>query len=362
VAAVAALLVLALIAGGVVVGGRYLLNAYQTTYATQTKVAQLMAHSTEVTPTTVATVSYNFSATPPPSPTATIEPTAPLSPTPSPGIGSTRVSEIDGMTLVYVPEGAFQMGAKGTDKRALKNEMPLHEVSLDAFWIDQTEVTNAMYARCVKAGACRLPRKLVSATREKYYEDGAFADYPVVYVGWEDAEDYCTWAGRRMPSEAEWEKAARGSDGRTYPWGEELNCNQANYWGLNLWDSWNEKGEDPVGCGSGTARVGSYPQGASPYNALDMAGNAGEWVADWYSSDYYANSPAGNPPGPVSGAFRVVRGILGYYQQNDVQWIRHGGHLYNFEGFTFDLRITYRAILSPTIRHYDVGFRCAMSP
>ncbi len=213
----------------------------------------------------------------------------------------------DGMVMVYVPEGKFEMGTSDEqrarlidehiwDKQWNESERPVHTVYLDAFWIDQTEVTNGQYALCVTDGACQEPHSLASATRDNYYENPEYKDYPVVYINWYMAEAYCAWAGRRLPTEAEWEKAARGIDGRTYPWGEEIDRTFANF-----------KGSDS---GSGdTAPVGSYPDGASPYGVLDMAGNVWEWVADEFDQRYYYDSPSQNPLGPsLTGTRRVFRG------------------------------------------------------
>lgn len=204
-----------------------------------------------------------------------------------------QVSDKDGMMMIYVPAGEFLMGSRETDPIADNDEKPQHRVYLDAFWIDQTEVTNAMYAKCVKAGACQPPSSTASYTFHAYYGDSPYDHYPVAWITWERARTYCEWAGRRLPTEAEWEKAARGTDGRLYPWGDATpNPNLLNF-------------KADVG---DTTAVGNYPAGASPYGALDMAGNLWEWVADWYSHSYYASSPAANPPGPAPQAYHACRG------------------------------------------------------
>jgi len=228
---------------------------------------------------------------------------------------------------VLVPAGEFLMGS--TD--AGSGEKPQHKVYLDAYLIDRTEVTNAMYARCVAAGACKPPSSLSSSERSSYYGNSRFDLYPVIYVSWDDARSYCQWAGGRLPTEAEWEKAARGTDGRIYPWGNEgPTCDRVNY--------------DGGKCVGDTAPVGAYPQGASPYGALDMAGNVWEWVADWYQDTYYASAPTRNPPGPGSGQYRVLRGG---------GWFRYDG----------DLRAAYRHhFYYPTGQSNDIGFRCVAAP
>jgi len=229
-----------------------------------------------------------------------------------------------GMTLVYVPAGEFTMGSDFGEM----NEAPVHKVNLDAFWIDQTEVTNAMYAKCVQDGACNPPSSTTSSTRDSYYGNSEFDHYPVIYVSWNDAKAYCEWADRRLPTEAEWEKAARGENAFIYPWGNDsLNNNLLNY-NIAIGD---------------TTEVGKYPSGASPYGALDMAGNVWEWVADWYSDTYYASSRASNPLGPDSGQYRVHRG--GAWDSDD-----------------YSVRSARRSLIGPPGAGYNLGFRCSLSP
>ncbi len=213
--------------------------------------------------------------------------------TPALSIGSTSIAEKDGMVLMYVPAGEFRMGSSDADRDAQSDEQPQHTVYLDAFWIDRTEVTNAMYAKCVAAGACEPPWSRNSYTFHAYYGDPRFDNYPAAWMNWPAAKAYCEWAGRRLPTEAEWEKAARGTDGRLYPWGNTAPNSQLLNFSANLGD---------------TTEVGSYPAGASPYGALDMAGNLWEWVADWYDNDYYARSSSTNPPGPEPQAYHSCRG------------------------------------------------------
>ncbi len=238
---------------------------------------------------------------------------------------ATQVSDIDGMVMVYVPSSPFKMGSADIDADASDEEKPQHIVHLRAYWIDRYEVTNAMYARCVRGGACIPPEKFSSKTYVAYYNEPGYENYPVIYVSWNDAQTYCTWAGRRLPSEAEWEKAARGVDGQIYPWGDQTPAaNLANFGG--------QVGD--------TSRVGSYPDGASPYGVLDMAGNVAEWVADWYGEDYYAESAYSNPTGPQSGEFRVLRGGSWF---NMARTMRSAFRLWNYPG----------------VRTDTIGFRCA---
>jgi len=263
-----------------------------------------------------------------PTATNTSNPT-PIAPTKTsiPAPGATQVSAKDGMVLVYVPAGDFLMGSTDSDPQAQSDEKPQHRVSLDAYWIDRTEVTNAMYALCVSAGACQPPGNTSSYTRINYYGNSQYADYPVIYVDWKNAQAYCGWVGRRLPTEAEWEKAARGTDGRIYPWGNGSPSSSLLNYNFDF---------------GNTTVVGNYPSGASPYGALDMAGNVWEWVADWYDSSYYANSPSSNPTGPALGQYRVLRGGSWNYEK---EYVRSAGR--NWDG--------------PAVSGGFIGFRCALA-
>jgi serine/threonine-protein kinase len=225
----------------------------------------------------------------------------PFLPTQTPRFGSTFVSTTDGMTLLFVPAGEFPMGSV----TGLVDEQPQHTVFLDGFWIDETEVTNAMYAGCVQVGACQQP----SVTT--YYKDSAYSNHPVTYASWVYAKTYCIWAGRRLPTEAEWEKAASwdpvNNEKRVYPWGNIFDCKKGNF------------ADSECDGFTGTAPVRSFPSGVSPYGALDMGGNVWEWVHDAFletdpmtgkTENYYAISPTSNPQGvdPSVTVYRILRG------------------------------------------------------
>lgn len=229
----------------------------------------------------------------------------------------------DGMTLLYVHAGEFTMGSDD----GKEDERPAHIVYLDAFWIDQHEVTNAQYIQCVDTETCppRTTDNWSSYTRDSYYRNSEFDDFPVVFVSRYEAEAYCQWADRRLPTEAEWEKAARGTDGRAYPWGN----NPPNDSLLNY--------NNAVG---DTTAVGQYLEGASPYGAFDMAGNVWEWVADGYDSKFYSNSPYANPMSPPSDVYNVLRGG---------SWVD-----------TRDVLTTVRLSDLLGRGNYYTGFRCAM--
>jgi formylglycine-generating enzyme required for sulfatase activity len=246
---------------------------------------------------------------------------------------------------VLVPAGDFMMGTEDADPLAL-HWTPEHLVYLSGYYIDVCEVSNRQWKECVAAGACTAPDSPRSETRVDYYENTDYDDYPVIEVDWYQAFDYCQWAGKRLPTEAEWEKAARGGcelfgdpescddpkDERTYPWGEEEpTCDLANYTDL------------PEACVGDTDITGSRPQGASPYGALNMAGNVDEMVSDWCGyADYFstAGPPWIDPQGPAEGDQKVIKG--GY-------WIET----------SYILKLSFRVSLNRQENLNSLGFRCA---
>jgi formylglycine-generating enzyme required for sulfatase activity len=241
------------------------------------------------------------------------------------------------MAMIYIPAGEFQMGSMNTDDGADYDEMPQHTVFLDAFWIDQTVVTNAMYAAFLNqmgnqesGNATWLDAgdsDVLMLKREGVWHslEGA-ENLPAVEITWFGAQAYCQWAGKRLPTEAEWEKAARGSDHRIYPWGDVIDCEKAQF----------------ANCGDGLLPVDSNPEGASPFGVLGLSGNVWEWVADWYADDYYFLSTKENPPGPAEGQGRVLRG---------------GSWEYDWK----HLRAANRRNNGPAASMHDYGFRCAVT-
>ena len=268
-------------------------------------------------------------------PTATPIPEQTLSPTAT--STPTATEAVVANEEILIPAGSFQMGCdsnnlaeNGCNVYAWQpHEQPLHAVYLDAYYIDQYEVTNARYKACVDAGGCTVPGSFASQTRDSYYNNPAYTDYPVLEVDWFQANTFCAWEGKRLPTEAEWEKASRGNSGtHLYPWGN-------NAPDLTLLNYNSNRGD--------TTQVGAYPNGASPYGVMDMAGNAWEWVNDWYAESYYSISPANNPIGPATGTVRVLRGGAWNGTDNDVRTASR----YNY-GY-------------PELRSNTIGIRCARS-
>ncbi len=243
--------------------------------------------------------------------------------------------------MVTIPAGSFWMGCnEAVDSECQNIEKPYHIVTLSTYHIDKYPVTVAQYKACVEDGVCPL-----TGTEESCnYGAADKEDHPVNCVTWYDAATYCEWAGKRLPTEAEWEKAARGGcefyinceeESYKYPWGNTpaINCDHAVFYDLSY--------DDP-GCGTGgTMPVGSKPLGVSPYGAYDMIGNVWEWVHDWYDEDYYENSPSEDPAGPETADSRVMRGGSWYSR------------------FEYTLRSSSRGGLLPSNQLDFNGFRCA---
>ena len=265
--------------------------------------------------------------TEPAEPTSTATPTPTETPTPTatakPTLGASMLREKDGAEMIYIPEGSFEMG----NNSGLDNERPLREVTLDGYWIDKFEVTNGLYQKCVAEGVCKEPSQFDSTSRASYYDNPAYNNYPVIFVDWNQAKTFCQWAGADLPSEAQWEKAARGTNGSEFPWGNARpNRPNGNFVDPNMRD---------------TNEVGIYPDGASFYGVMDMAGNVWEWVDDWYN--LYDPNETDNPQAPETGDYRIRRGG-GWYSESS------------------QLRLAYRSNYAlPEAVDRGVGFRCAIS-
>jgi len=346
---VGGVLALALLLGGVYLGTR--IGSEPTPEPTAT--AAVVQRPT--TPTAMDVPTPTATPTPANTPAPADTPTATPTDTPIPTRAhtpTTRLREKDGMVEVYVPAGEFEMGSsdeevdyalqlcneyyEDCERSWLEDEQPVHDVTLDAFWIDRTEATNAQYAAFLndqgnqtEGGVTWLDIEdedcLIEQSGGEFQPKSGYADYPVIEVSWYGAATYCEWAGARLLTEAEWEYAARGPEGYIYPWGnEDPTCDLAQYWG----------------CSERTAPVGSFPDGASWCGALDMAGNVWEWVADWYDSEHYERSSSSNPTGPSSGENGVLRGG---------SWDHYPGNL----------RSANRYGLDPGVTNDITGFRCA---
>ena len=296
-------------------------------------------------------------------PTPSLTPTATFTPTQTPQDLSPFIIDPFNVPMALVPAGTFIMGGDADygyqaclelytnntsecTRSMFEDADYVHSVYLSSYYIDQYEVTNQSYAGCVAAGACSAPVRNISKTRGDYYNDSRYADYPVIYVTWDMAQDYCAWRGGRLPTEAEWERAARGDDGRIFPWGNFFDGSLLNFCDANCTtldstlDWFNPAYNDGY---ADTSPVGTYGDHGHPFGLYDLGGNVWEWVYDWYERNYYETSPAENPMGPATGTDRGTR----------------GGSIAN----TGYVTITYyRDISDPTGAFWNVGFRCVVLP
>ncbi len=291
-----------------------------------------------------ATTSTNTIIPPTEDETETLAPTDSVEETPVVSQTSTRIpapsetptfiglapvkTDASGAEMLLVEAGTFFMGKDVSEV----DERPAHIVSLSDYYIDKYEVTNADYKVCVDELACALPKTTT------FYVSSLYRNHPVTFVSWENANDFCEWRDARLPTEAEWEKAARGTDAYNYPWGNDFNDEALNFCDVECEYSWADKSARDYY--TTTAPVGLFPDGASVYGVLDMAGNTAEWVADWYAEDYYENSPILNPLGPETGLRRVLRGGSWYDRK-------------------YDVRTFKRDELRPNVAYNYTGFRCA---
>jgi formylglycine-generating enzyme required for sulfatase activity len=238
----------------------------------------------------------------------------------------------DGAPMALIPEGPFHMGVPHAARDGGVDERPNHEVFLNSFYMDIYEVTNGRYLQFVTETGHRVPQHPTDATlglwKGKMMPESV-TDLPVINVDWFDAEAYCRWAGKRLPTEAEWEKAAKGQNDWRFAWGDvEPTSEHANFNQL----AW--RGEATL------VQVGIYEKGKSPYGIYDVAGNVWEWVSDWYQVDYYSQSPTHNPQGPETGKYKAVRSS-------------------GWQGETPQMRVFTRIKSLPNDRNNSTGFRCA---
>lgn len=270
----------------------------------------------------------------------TATPTSTPTGSPTPTLTPSATPDFDPAEEILISAGFFKMGCQISpwEGSCAQDELPLHTVNLSSYYIEKYEVTNGRYEMCVNAGSCSPPQQSGSATRPSYYGNPDYANFPVIYVNWHQANAFCTWQGKRLPTEAEWEKAARGSRStRKYPWGDSdpFACLSANYTrsvGAPCW-------------GDTIPTYEYYTVGLSPYGVANMAGNVWEWVNDWYRADFYSVSPINDPLGPETGESRVLRGG-------------------SWNSWSYDIRVANRREWGsyPSDSYNDVGFRCARSP
>ena len=298
-----------------VIGGRWLLFTQPSLRANTVPPTQLVLPLSTALPPSQTAIQSTEAVQP------IKEPTNPSPPTHTPL--PAEIKDDHGVPMRFIPAGEFTMGS---DDSSNLSSRPAHTVYIDAFYIDKYEVTNEMYSACEKAGICRAPKNPGSITRHTYYSNPNFANYPVLYVDWWMANDYCVWRDARLPTEAEWEKAARGTDGRIYPWeSQELDCFHANF----------------AGCEGDTTAVNDYEQGQSPYGVYGMSGNVWEWTSSLFKP-YPYNSTDGREDKAAAGK-RIVR----------------SGSWHTFGVPTGNDRIDTRYELDPHYFGAYVGVRCA---
>lgn len=290
------------------------------TAATATTASQIIAALTALAPT----------ATPPPPPTET-----PI-PTPAP-----LVDEKTGARMLFMPGGVFRLG----NDEGEADQQPSLIVRLDSFYIDETEVTNGQYQQCVTAEVCAPPLNTAATFYDNYYGNPAYDNYPVIYVTWYQADTFCRWREARLPSEAEWERAASFDPVALvkyqFPWGDTFDGARLNFCDRGCARDYRD---ETVNDGyQDTAPVGSYPEGRSPIGVADMAGNVMEWVNDWYQFDYYEEATDANPLGPTEGVTKALRGG---------SWLSPADEVTTMSRSHFD----------PTVARANLGFRCALTP
>jgi iron(II)-dependent oxidoreductase len=295
-----------------------------------------------------------------------------VTPPANPSLGDTWIRPVDEMVMIYVPSGQFEMGYSDAQREEINRmysdgrdewvgvEQFSHTVILNAFWIDQTEVTNAQFCKFLNERGNQIEEGIswfepgaghggivyghIEVTDGVFSPKPGYENHPVIEVSWYGASAYCAWVNGRLPTEAEWEYAARGPDASLYPWGNVFDGNLVNFRDASF--TFTSRGfEKDTAYNDGFASwspVGCYPGGASWCGALDMSGNVWEWVSDWFDRDYYANSPTENPQGPESGTLRIGKGGSWY----DPRWRMCAGER--------------KGLSSSSFRMHWIGFRCVV--